>query len=131
MKKEILKRIFIIVLLTILIITNLSMFNISNAAKKANEYVTAITSTDPNIEDNGGKEIRTIINRIIGIVQVIAFFTAVFMLVQLGMKYMMASPEGKADIKKHTTVYVIGASVMFGATGILQILKDFFVDATA
>lgn len=52
-------------------------------------------------------------------------FIAVAMLMALGIKYMYASPGDKAQIKSHLTVYVIGAVVMFGASGILQIVKTF------
>ena len=31
----------------------------------------------------------------------------------------------KAEIKKHAVVYIVGAVVLFGATGLLGIIKNF------
>ena len=64
-------------------------------------------------------------NIILGIVQVVAIAVAVIMLIVLAIKYISASPEGKADIKKSATMYVVGAILLFAASGILQILKQF------
>lgn len=44
---------------------------------------------------------------------------------------MLASPGEKAEIKKHLTTYVIGAVVLFGASGILEIVKQVALSATA
>ena len=83
-------------------------------------------------EAGGGiAETRKIIGRIISIVQVFGIFIAVAMLMTLGIKYMYASPGDKAQIKQHLTVYVIGAVVMFGSSGILQIVKSFFINVSS
>ena len=69
------------------------------------------------------------INRIVGsvltIVQVVGCGVAVIMLIVLAIKYISAAPGDKADIKKHAVVYVVGAVVLFAASGILQIVKNF------
>ena len=49
------------------------------------------------------------------------------MLMFLGIKYITASPDGKAEIKKSATQYVVGAVILFAASGILQIVKNFAV----
>ena len=64
-------------------------------------------------------------NIILGIVQVVAVAVAVIMLIVLAVKYISASPEGKADIKKSATMYIVGAILLFASTGILEILKQF------
>lgn len=68
---------------------------------------------------------ESIISPILNIVQIIAVGIAIIMLIVLAMKYMFCSIEEKAEIKKHAVVYVIGATVMFGATGIIEIIKQF------
>ena len=50
---------------------------------------------------------------------------AITMLLVLAMKYMSAAPSEKADIKKHAVVYVVGAVVMFAASGLLTIIGNF------
>ena len=66
-----------------------------------------------------------ILNIILGIVQVIGIAIAVIMLVVLAIKYISAAPSDKADIKKSATAYIIGAVVLFAASGIIQIIKNF------
>ena len=124
------KIIFVMLLvLTIVIFT----FNISYAADSEDEEKSGsglLDIYDGNVDDStaggGISEARKIIGRCITIVQVFGVFIAVAMCISLGIKYMYASPGDKAQIKNHLTVYVIGAVVMFGATGILQIIKAFY-----
>lgn len=61
---------------------------------------------------------------ILGIAQVIGMVVAVVMLVVLAIKYISAAPNDKAEIKKHAVVYIVGAIVLFAASGILQIIKN-------
>ena len=46
------------------------------------------------------------------------------MLIFVGIKFLTASPEGKAEIKKTAVIYIVGAVLLFAATGILQIVKN-------
>lgn len=62
---------------------------------------------------------------VISIAKVICAGVAIVMITVIAMKYMMAAPSEKADIKKHAVVYVVGAIVMFAATGILTIIQKF------
>ena len=62
---------------------------------------------------------------IINLVQVVGMGVAIIMLVVLAIKYISAAPSEKAEIKKSATVYIVGAIVLFAATGILQIVKNF------
>ena len=63
-------------------------------------------------------------NNIIGIVQVICYAAAVIMLVILGVKFIIASPEAKADIKKSAIMYVIGAIIVFAAGALLGVILN-------
>ena len=47
------------------------------------------------------------------------------MLTVLAIKYMASSANERATIKQNAVVYVIGAVVLFGAAGILQIIEKF------
>lgn len=68
---------------------------------------------------------NTIINQILGVVQIIGVGVAVIMLIVLAIKYISAAPGDKAEIKKSAVVYIVGAVILFGATGLLQIVKQF------
>lgn len=115
----------IIGILTFIILVVTILTNISYASGMLGLY----NGTDPGT--NGKDEIKSIINIAIGVVQVVGIFIAIAMLIFLGIKYMVASPGEKAEIKKHITTYVIGAIVLFGAAGILEMIKTIAIDVTA
>lgn len=69
--------------------------------------------------------IGAMISAIINVAQVIGVGVAIIMLIVLAIKYISAAPSDKAEIKKHAVVYVVGAIVLFAATGILQLVKQF------
>ncbi len=101
------------------------LFSMSN-------LVLAATTGDPldpsKIQGQPSKasdKVNEAANIILGIVQVVAVAVAVIMLIVLAVKYISASPEGKADIKKSATMYIVGAILLFASTGILEILKQF------
>ena len=71
------------------------------------------------------RSLQKIIGAGITIVQVVGSGVAIIMLVVLAIKYISAAPGDKAEIKKHAVVYVIGAIVLFAASGILGIVKNF------
>lgn len=71
--------------------------------------------------------IENIASYVIFIIQIIAFAAAVIMLIFLGIKFLTSSPEGKAEVKKMSVIYIIGAVLLFAATGILQIIKNLAV----
>lgn len=70
-------------------------------------------------------EVKTKFNQAIGIIQVIAVGIGVIMLTVIAIKYIAAAPSEKASIKKSATIYVVGAVLIFGSAGILQIIKEF------
>ena len=84
-------------------------------------------SITENAKDNTGvaKSVKEIIQSILTITQVIGVGVAVIMLVVLAIKYISAVLLGKAEIKKHMVVYVVGAILLFAASGILEIIKRF------
>ena len=84
-------------------------------------------STGPSIptasEPTGASEVSSIAGMVIYVIQIIAFAAAVIMLIFVGIKFLTASPEGKAEIKKTAVIYVVGAILLFAATGILGIVR--------
>ena len=80
-----------------------------------------------SVKDTSGasSSVTNIIGSIINIVQIVGTGVAIIMLVVLAIKYISAAPGDKADIKKHAVVYIVGAVVLFAATGILGIVKNF------
>ena len=68
---------------------------------------------------------NSVLNTILGIAQVIGVAVAIIMLIVLAIKYISSAPNDKAEIKKHAVMYIVGAIVLFGASGLLQIIKNF------
>lgn len=57
-------------------------------------------------------------NKILGFVQWVGYAIAIGMLIYVGIKYVMASANEKADLKNSLIKYVIGAVLIAGATTI-------------
>ena len=74
-------------------------------------------------------EAKNNISRMIGatinITQVIGAGLSILMLIILGIKWIYASPSGKAEISKNSKYYILGAIFIFAAVGLLQIVKTF------
>lgn len=76
----------------------------------------------------GDKAVTDPINKIAGtaitVTQVISIGVAIIMLIVLAMKYMSSAPGDRAEIKKHAVPFVVGAFVLFGASGILTLIQE-------
>lgn len=111
------------ILLAIVVVASLSQSILAFSISEA-ENLNAMYSSAKD-DSGAAQSINNIIGSIITIVQVVGTGVAIIMLIVLAIKYISAAPGDKADIKKHAVVYVVGAVVLFAATGILQIVKNF------
>lgn len=78
----------------------------------------------PEATNGGVGAISGTVSNVIGVVTYICYAAAVVMLVYLGIKWITASPEAKADIKKGAIIYVIGAVLVFAAGLILNVIQN-------
>ncbi len=89
----------------------------------------AFTISTPDITASGGGQAKTKIGKfvtaLVTVARIIAAGIAIIMLVVVAMKYMLAAPGDRADIKKSAVAYIVGALVLFGASGILTIIDTF------
>ncbi len=108
------KRMSKIVVALIIIATILSAFSMVLA-----DGIDIPTGTAPTATG-----FKTTVSNIIGIVQFICYAAAVVLIVILGVKFMTASPDGKAEIKKSAVIYVVGAVLVFAAGLILNLIKN-------
>lgn len=74
---------------------------------------------------NVGTFAGDILSQTVGLVRIIGVGIAIIILIVVACKYMISAPGDRADIKKHAFPFVIGAFVLFGASGILGIIVDF------
>ena len=122
MKKSAIKFLSIILIAIVLIASIVPMVNATTTAAS----ISAGTMFSNAVDNTGASgTVSTIIGSIITIVQIIGVGVAIIMLIVLAIKYISAAPGDKADIKKHAVVYVVGAIVLFAASGILGIIKQF------
>lgn len=67
--------------------------------------------------------LQNTVGNVIGIVQFICYAAAIVLVVMLGVKFMTASPDGKAEIKKSAVIYIVGAVLVFAAGALLELVK--------
>lgn len=73
----------------------------------------------------GNETLNSVTSRILGFIRFIGYGIAVGMLLYIGIKYMMSSAADKADLKKGSVNYVIGAILVAGATAVVDMLITF------
>jgi len=116
-------KIIVALLLAILLVMTLSQIAFADAN-------IALDTFDNVSDDSGAKSsVTNIIGRVIDIARVIGAGVAIIMLIVLAIQYISASPEGKAELKKTATIYIVGAIVLFAATGILSVIKKFALNS--
>lgn len=90
------------------------------------------TITPSSIDGTSGVDvgnISTLGNSVVKILTTVGVVASVIVLVVLGIKYMMGSAEEKAEYKKTLMPYVIGAGLVFAASGIANIVYTFMQNA--
>ncbi len=80
---------------------------------------------NPDGDESLNSAATSIVGAIISVTRIIAVGVAIIMLIAVAMKYMSAAPGDRAEIKKHAVIYVVGAVVLFGASGLLGIIQKF------
>lgn len=104
--------------ISLIIITIISIVCITGIAN-ADAFPKSIDGTESPVSNN----VSGYANTILGVVQVIGYSAAVIILAWLGVKYIMASPDGKAEIKKQAFAYLLGALLLFAAGAIVGWIK--------
>ena len=129
MKKNVINFVAML-LLVVMCVCALSTTMVSRADGPMNY---ADISSDNTITNNAtdttgtARAAQRILQAILTIAQVIGVGVAVIMLIVLAIKYISAAPSDIAEIKKHMVVYIVGAVVLFAASGILEIIKRFAI----
>lgn len=72
---------------------------------------------------------QTVLATILSVLRIVAAAVALVIIIVIACKYMLASAGDRADIKKYAINYVIGAFILFGATALLSIAKEFIDSA--
>lgn len=64
------------------------------------------------------------ISNVLGVVTIVCYAAAVILLITLGVKWLIAAPDAKADLKKSAIYYVIGAIMVFAAGAIVDVIRN-------
>ena len=116
MKK--LKMIFVFFLIFAIFISIVNYVN-------AEEVISAMGGLKGGGTSSATGKLSPIINSVIGFIQITGTGISVIMVSVLGIKYLLASPGDKADVKKQIAPMVIGAILLFASVNIIQIIADF------
>lgn len=114
-------KIFKIVLAALLLVTLLGI-----AGSVFADEIPSLTSKNPGTITTS---LNTALGKVLFVVQMVGMAVAVIMLIVLGIKFITASPDGKAEIKKSAWIYCVGAAGIFAASLIVGALKSFFENA--
>ena len=106
----------IVFMLLVFVIQNFSMADY-NFKEKIDSYANSDGASEIN------DKALEISGTVITVTQLIATGVAIVMLLVLAMKYMISSAGDRAEIKKHAVVYIVGAIILFSASGILEIIE--------
>ena len=102
----------------------IGVFQVSSNADYSSEMKNLIGKEYEDNTDTTNK-VNKITGTVITSIRIIGIAVAIVMLLTVAMKYMTAAPGDKADIKKSAIQYVVGAIVLFGVVGILEIINTF------
>lgn len=115
-KKKILIVIFILFIIIICASQN-SYATIDSVINNMSGVQTAASGADTGI----GK----VINIIIGLMQIAGSGISLIVVTMMGIKYILASADEKADVKKQIIPIVIGCVLLFGAVNLMAALEEF------
>ena len=82
----------------------------------------------PSASNVNNNAFKSTVSNVLGVVQFICYAAAVVLLIVLGIKFMTASPDGKAEVKKSAVIYVVGAIMVFAAGAVLNLVKNLMGD---
>ena len=115
----------LIAVMAMLIAVSLVTVSVFAAGSTVSDSLNVDQFNDKGDTSGASGSVQNIIGALITIIQIVGSGVAIIMLIVLAIKYISAAPGDKAEIKKHAVVYVVGAVILFAATGILQIVKQF------
>ncbi len=111
---------FLVILMIISTISAIS--NISYAGIVDDLAMTEVNNIDSSANGTG---VLNAINGVIGLMQLTGSGVALIIITILGIKYILASPADKADVKKSIMPILIGCLLLFGGVNIAAAIASF------
>lgn len=114
------KKIFILILSVILIF---SIFSTTSFASVGDIVKTMSKVNTPKAGE--AEQIVNVVNIIIGLLQIGGTGIALIVITLMGVKYIMAAPSEKADVKKQILPIIFGCILLFGAMTLMSAVYKF------
>jgi len=118
-------KIISVLMMILMVVTMLSTSAFATGGNDKTDYMNLTQFTGQSKDTKTAGVFQGFIATLINLVQVVGMGVAIVMLIVMAIKYISAAPSEKAEIKKSVTIYIVGAIVLFAATGILQVIKNF------
>ena len=126
MNKKIIKTIcFVIPVVLVLLVVSNNVFAFDKM--NVDDINKALSGDDVIASASAAASIKKVWGTVLLILQVLS----VAAIVIAGIRYMFASADGKADIKKQTIGLMVGAVLVFGASSIIGLITNITSDITA
>lgn len=125
MKKS--KKIFLRILPVLIVLMVVFTTNVFAATNKAgfNDF-----NSDMQVNANTGGKTVKVIGNVWGIVLTVLQVAAIAAIVFSGVRYMFASADSKADIKKQMIWLVVGGVLVFAASTVVKLITTVANDVT-
>lgn len=115
----------IIVIISCLLI----VFSLGQKVFSEGEISGLITESYGGETSEADDSVEIIIGTVISVTRTVAAAIALIIIIVIACKYILASAGDRADIKKYAVNYIIGAIILFAASGILGIAQQIVEDA--
>ncbi len=121
----------IISIILIMSILNMFFITIKSYAEGTtdqgiSEVIEAMKETsNPSSMENSDSNTKNLINSVIGILQFVGSGISIIVITIMGLKYLLAAPSEKAEVKKMAIPIIIGCVLLFGAVNLVGAIEDF------
>lgn len=113
------------ILLIILLLTSIFCINFVFAEGDGIGDIKTAMKTVGDAEGLADSGTGKVINSVIGIMQIVGSGISLIVISILGIKYILASPSEKADVKKNILPIIIGCILLFTAVNIVGVIESF------
>lgn len=117
------KKVFSVLCIAAILLVTLTNFVYADDPRDMSTLISSMK--DAGTMANTDSRIGNVINNVIGLLQMVGSGIALIVITLLGMKYILASPSEKADVKKAVMPIIIGCILLFGAVNLMAAVANF------
>lgn len=130
MKLKVIFKILIISLVAIMLLNTVVFAASDTPSDESTSYTSPTQFDELKAEDDHtvSKLIIKTFSIALNLLRIVALGWAVIMLIFIAMKYMISTPDIRGQLKTDMPTYALGALLLFGASGLLQIVTYFVND---